>query len=201
MPQPRTAIVCPPAASAPRWAAVSIPRARPLTIWMPWAAMSRARDSAAMIPVGDGPARPDHGQGVGEAAPTPAIKQCRRIGDVFQQRRVIGIPVGEQPAVERRQPFEHREQVRVIGWRGSRGGCQAESGKCRPLARVAGEDRLRRAVMVDQPEQADPAQPRRQLQAQPTGVSVHNPPSIAGTTDSSTPRPHGAGRPRRQFNR
>src|SRR6185436_5680364 len=50
MPEPSTAIVRPPAASAPRCAAVSIPRASPLTIVTPRAASSPASDSATSTP-------------------------------------------------------------------------------------------------------------------------------------------------------
>src|SRR2546423_6523604 len=49
-PDPSTAIVRPFAASAPRWAAESTPRAMPLTTTMPAAAMSDARRPATDKP-------------------------------------------------------------------------------------------------------------------------------------------------------
>src|SRR5574341_985217 len=51
-PEPRTATVRPPAASAPRCAAVSMPRARPLTIVTPRAASAPASSSATATPYG-----------------------------------------------------------------------------------------------------------------------------------------------------
>src|SRR5262245_3850057 len=50
IPWPSTASVRPPAASAPRWAAASMPRASPLTIVTPLDARSAARDSATSTP-------------------------------------------------------------------------------------------------------------------------------------------------------
>src|SRR5260221_11368185 len=52
-PQPSTATVRPRPASAPRWAAESTPRARPLTTVMPELARSAARCSATDRPYGD----------------------------------------------------------------------------------------------------------------------------------------------------
>lgn len=52
-PDPRTAIVRPAAESAPRWAAESIPRARPLTTTTPLDANSAPRRSATATPYGE----------------------------------------------------------------------------------------------------------------------------------------------------
>src|SRR5580765_5908541 len=52
-PEPSTATVTPPAESAPRCAAESTPRARPLTITRPDAARSAASRSATASPYGD----------------------------------------------------------------------------------------------------------------------------------------------------
>ena len=61
MPCPSTAIVRPPAASAPRCAAVSMPRASPLTIVTPRAARSAARRSATSTPYARRASRADDG--------------------------------------------------------------------------------------------------------------------------------------------
>src|SRR4029077_4423758 len=53
-PVPITATVTPPALSAPRWAAASIPRARPLTTITAERARSAASCSATASPYGDG---------------------------------------------------------------------------------------------------------------------------------------------------
>ena len=50
MPFPKTAMVLPPDLMAPAWAAVSIPRARPLTTTTPHSAARLARPWATVLP-------------------------------------------------------------------------------------------------------------------------------------------------------
>src|ERR1051325_4219906 len=57
-PVPRTATVTPPAFNAPRWAAASMPSARPLITITPARASSRASCSATASPYGEGRREP-----------------------------------------------------------------------------------------------------------------------------------------------
>ena len=74
-PDPSTAIVDPPPASAPRCAAESTPRARPLTTTTPRAARSAARRSATASAYGDAAREPTMATaGRSSAAATPRIQ-------------------------------------------------------------------------------------------------------------------------------
>ena len=74
-PEPSTAIVEPPPASAPRCAAESTPRASPLTMTMPRDARSAASRSATARAYGDAGARSDDrdGRSVQSVAATPRV--------------------------------------------------------------------------------------------------------------------------------
>ena len=116
-PDPSTAIVDPPPASAPRCAAESTPRARPLTTTMPRAARSAARRSATASPYGDAareptsatagrssaarrPARPEHERRIRDGGKRGRI---RRVAPGHRRHAALGRATarGERAAIER----------------------------------------------------------------------------------------------------
>ena len=102
-PLARTAIVRPPP-GAPRWAAASMPRARPETMVKPVRAREVASRSAIGA-VGSAPARADQGnrQVVARLESPEGVKQARRVGNLGQRRRIRGSPRGIRSTPRARQ--------------------------------------------------------------------------------------------------
>src|ERR1700736_1674532 len=99
-PVPMTATVMPPPTSAPRWAAASQPRARPLTTMTPARARSAASCSATASPYGDGRREPTiatRGPSGGGHVPR-VFSEARSGGDVMQpvSQRLENVAVPNQ---------------------------------------------------------------------------------------------------------
>ncbi len=100
MPVPSAATVLPRASSAPRWAAWSMPSARPLVTVQPAAAIAAPSARAVPAPCSDGVAATDDGD-LGPPEPltvADAVEDQRRIRQVQQAWRVAWIREREDPA-------------------------------------------------------------------------------------------------------
>ena len=174
-PQPSTATVSPPAASAPLCAAVSMPRAMPLTIVRPACARSAESRSATARPYG-----------VGRRVPTtPSASDLQqfdaaareqhdgRIEDLAQRLRIARIADGHQLRRRPRpsSPAGRRRPRRCSRWRSI-----ARRRRSTPTAFEFGargaEDRLRSAEAVEQLIRGSGSQTRDEFQGQPVKFLV-----------------------------
>src|SRR5450759_3242096 len=107
MPQPKTGTVCPPASSAARWAAPSMPRANPEMTFTPASARPAARARAARSHDGD-----RRGVGEGEAA---REQDGRRIMDFAQEGGVAGVGQKEDARTRVREtPGDHPNFMSLV---------------------------------------------------------------------------------------
>src|ERR1043165_669301 len=159
IPVPRTAIVLLAPARPPRWAAASMPSARPETMVSP--ASLRAREALRVaLALGTRVAASDDRErrARGQLDATRGVKQCRRIGDLEQGARVGFVGERDDRMAGRLRPLEaafdrlaHRggiERAESVGRR-----------ERRQLGTLFLEDGLRQAELLEHGAQTCRAEP------------------------------------------